>query len=122
MLLKSSRQGATFWCGGGGGCKSNNATNESPCVSQIELSKEYKFRFQSSGQSRKMLRVSQMKKRSNASILKELNFQRQLYSAYYQGIVQFFVHIMLRLGDSLENIIFYGKVERRPQDVNYDLS
>lgn len=62
---------------------------------------------------RRMLRISWMERRTNASILEKLNIQKRLSEVCKQRILKFFGHLMRRDGHSLEKQIIQGKIEGR---------
>lgn len=69
---------------------------------------------------RRMLRVSWVERRTNISILNELNITDRLTKNIQRSILQYFGHIMRRDNDSLERLVIQGKVEgRRPRVINY---
>lgn len=59
---------------------------------------------------RGMLRIPWNKKRTNNSILQELDVQKRLFSICYRRILQFFEHIVLRQEDNLKKVVDQGNV------------
>lgn len=65
---------------------------------------------------RRMLRIPWTARRTNVSILNELNIQDRLSTICRRRILQYFGHITRRDKDNLEKLIVQGKVEgRRPR-------
>ena len=62
---------------------------------------------------RHMLRIPWTDRRTNTSILKELNIRDRLSSICLKNVLQFFGHIARRDGNSLEKLIVVGGVEGR---------
>ena len=62
---------------------------------------------------RRMLRISWFMKRSNISVLEEIQPKRRLLSHVQSQMVKYFGHIARRGGDSLEKVIMQGCVEGR---------
>ena len=60
---------------------------------------------------RRMLRIPWTAKRTNASIIYELQIKQRLSSDCYQQILRFFGHIVRRPGDNLEKLMVQGRVE-----------
>ena len=61
---------------------------------------------------RRLLRVSWTARRSNQSILKEINFEYLLEGLMLKLKLQYFGHVMQR-ADSLEKPLMLGKIESR---------
>ena len=61
---------------------------------------------------RRLLRVSWTARRSNQSILKEINSEYSLEGLMLKLKLQYFGHMMQR-ADSLEKTLMLGKIERR---------
>ena len=61
---------------------------------------------------RRLLRVPQTAKRSNQSILKEINFEYTLERLMLRLKLQYFGHLMQR-ANSLEKTLMLGKIESR---------
>ena len=59
---------------------------------------------------KKTLRVPQTARRSNQSILKEINLEYSLEGLMLKLKLQYFGHLMLR-NDSLEKTLMLGKIE-----------
>lgn len=65
---------------------------------------------------RRMLRIPWTEKRTNESILQELNITERLSKTIQRSILKYFGHIMRRKDDSLEKLIVQGKIEgKRPR-------
>ena len=62
---------------------------------------------------RRMLRISWFMKRSNISVLEEIQPKRRLLSHVQSQMMKYFGHIARRGGDSLEKVIIQGCVEGR---------
>ena len=62
---------------------------------------------------RRMLRISWFMKRSNISVLEEIQPKRRLLSHVQSQMMKYFGHIARRGGDSLEKVIMQGCVEGR---------
>ena len=62
---------------------------------------------------RRMLRISWFMKRSNISVLEEIQPKRPLLSRVQSQMMKYFGHIARRGGDSLEKVIMQGCVEGR---------
>ena len=62
---------------------------------------------------RRMLRISWFMKRSNISVLEEIQPKRRLLSYVQSQMMKYFGHIARRGGDSLEKVIMQGCVEGR---------
>ena len=62
---------------------------------------------------RRMLRISWFMKRSNISVLEEIQPKRRLLSYVQSQMMKYFGHIARRGGDSLEKVIIQGCVEGR---------
>ena len=65
---------------------------------------------------RRLLRVSWAARRSNQSILKEINPEHLLEGLMLKLKLQYFGHLILR-ADSLEKILMLGKIEGRREGV-----
>ena len=61
---------------------------------------------------RRLLRVSWIAKKSNQSILKEINHEYSLEGLMLKTKLQYFAHLMWRI-DSLEKTLMLGKIEDR---------
>ena len=61
---------------------------------------------------RRLLRIPWTARRSNQSILKEINFEYSLEGLMLNLKLQYFGHLMLRT-DSLEKTLMLGKIEGR---------
>ena len=62
---------------------------------------------------RRMLRISWFMKRSNISVLEEIQPKRRLLSHVQSQMMKYFGHIARRGGNSLEKVIMQGCVEGR---------
>ena len=62
---------------------------------------------------RRMLRISWFMKRTNISVLEEIQPKRRLLSHVQSQMIKYFGHIARRGGDSLEKVIMQGCVEGR---------
>lgn len=65
---------------------------------------------------RRMLRISWTMKRTNDSVLEEVQPKKRLLSLVHSQMLSYFGHIARREGDSLEKVIMQGRVEgnRKP--------
>lgn len=62
------------------------------------------------------MRVSWIKRRTNASILAELSIKEKLSTSINKSILKYFGHIMRWGGDALERLIVQGVIEgKRPR-------
>jgi len=62
---------------------------------------------------RRMLRISWTEKRTNASILEELDIHDRLSTRCRRNILKYFGHVIRRDKAGLEKLVVQGKVERK---------